>query len=332
MWTMAQWQDQRRVDHIEIKVFSHKFHPRFRSPTGLPNLKFCDGAVQDFWNATNNFDRVSALGQMVSLANAFIAGFVALPAVGGQDPRYLAPIQGLLAQAVAELNLICGAGTAAARAADILALSTAVVPALKVVLINVFYIAAVGVVPVIGPIDADIDTQVLNANGMAAFTTARIQVRRNNAVATVITNHNGDSILMTDLARAGMFTEGNLSIFRLISALNPLALPGLIDVVFVETFVDDDIQGFTARVHATAIYSGVQPAARPVVIVRRTPSPGGNATHPTTLAHEIGHALTTCGQHSDAANSLMAGGAGRNGVNQLSVGEMAWFRNNPYAA
>jgi hypothetical protein len=332
MWTTAQWMDARRVDHIEIKVFGHKFHPRFRDPDGRPNLKFCDPAVQAFWDATNNFDKVSALGQIVSLASAFIAGFVALPTVGGQDPRYLAPIQGLLAQAVADLNLICGAGTAVARDQDIVALGTGVVPAQKVVLINVFYIAAVGVVPVIGPIDAQIDAQVLAANGMAAFTTARVLVRRNNIAATVISAHNGQSILMTDLARAGKFHEGQLSIFLLISLLNPLVLPGTIDVVFHDAFVDDDVQGFTARVHEAAVYSGAQPAARPIVLVRRTPSPGGDATHPTTLAHEIGHALTTCGQHSALPDDLMAGGANRNGVNLLTVGEMAWFRNNPYAA
>ena len=332
VWTLDQWKQARRVDHLQINILGAKFNPRFRDPQGRPDLKVFDAQVAAFWAADNNFDKVSALASIVADTSDYIGGFVALPNPGGQDNRYLTPVQGLQAQAQGELNLICGGGTAVQRDQDIVNLNNAVVPAPKVALVNVYYIGVHGSpAPNLAAIDAFIDNHINVANGLACYTTARLTIARHNPNATLITDFNGESILYTDQQNAGLFHEGARSIFLLIGLLNGLAPApaGRIDLVYHEGFVADDVQGFTAR--TAGLYSGRTPNARPIVLVRRTPGPGGALTHPTTLAHEMGHALCECGQHASNANDLMSGGATRNGVNNLSIGQMAWFRNNPYA-
>ncbi|MCX6593061.1 MAG: hypothetical protein NTZ56_16205 [Acidobacteria bacterium] len=329
MWTLDRWKEARRVDHVTLNVLGFKFHPRFRDPDGRPNLKVFDAFVTAFWQANNNFDKVTALGEIVAATSQYIAGFVALPAPGGQDLRYLTPVQDLLAEANNDLNLICTVAAAVQRNADIVAMANNQVIVQKVVLVNVFYLAAVGAVPNLVPIDQLIDGHIVIANGLASFTAANLQVARHNAVATLVTDFNGESILVEGGPGAGLFDESRLPIFRLIGYLNAIALPGRVDVVYHDGFVDADVQGFTAR--RSGVYSGRTPNARPVVLVRRTPSPGGGLTHPTTLAHELGHALTDCGQHAAQPDDLMAAGAIRGAVNQLSFGEKAWFRHNPFA-
>jgi hypothetical protein len=330
MWTLAQWQRVRRVDHLTIHLLVKTFHPRFRDPAGRPNLKVFDPMVSAFWLATNDFDKVSVLGEIVARAAEFIDWFGALPAP--QPPaRYLIAVQRLLAEVQAELSQICGALGAVQRSADIVAISNNHALAAKVATINVFYVAAVGgPAPVVDAIDQVIDAHIVIANGLGAFTTAGLTIRRQNAAATVITDNNGHSILATAGPNIGKFQEDGRSIYDLILLLNAQHPVGRVDVVYLEEFAHDDVQGFTARPASPLTYSSVKPAQRPVVVVRRTPGQGGAVTHPTTLAHEMGHALTECGQHSARPNDLMASGDIRNAVNHLSIGNMAWFRDNPY--
>jgi hypothetical protein len=72
------------------------------------------------------------------------------------------------------------------------------------------------------------------------------------------------------------------------------------------------------------------PVKRPIVTVTLYPPAAGFATQPTTLAHELGHALTGDPDHSRDADCLMAGGNIRNAQNTLSDGRVGWFRNNPW--
>ena len=144
MWTLERWKEARRVDHVTLNVLGFKFQPRFRDPDGRPNLKVFDAFVNAFWPANNNFDKVTALGEMIAATSRYIAGFVALPAPGGQDNRYLTPVQDLQGEANDELNLICTAAGAVQRNADIVAMANNQVIAQKVVLVNVMYLAAVG--------------------------------------------------------------------------------------------------------------------------------------------------------------------------------------------
>ena len=329
MWTLDRWKQARRVDHGTIKIFGAKFHPRLRDPAGRPNLKVFDPYVNAFAQANNNWDKVAALGDIVGTAHQFINAFVPKPNPGGQNVRYKTPVDDLLVEARNELNNICGAGMALGREANIVSMTNNVAVAIRTITVNVIYLAAVGAVPNLVNVDAVIDGQILTANALAAFTTAGLRIVRQNAATHVVTDFNNDSILIQGGANDGLFDESRLPIYRLVGYLNTQVWTGRVDVVYHDGFADQDVQGFTARM--SGVYAGRTPNTRPVVIVRMTPCPGGNLTHPTTLAHEIGHAVTDCGQHSAQPNDLMASGAIRGVANNLSAGERAWFRNNPYA-
>jgi hypothetical protein len=329
MWTLDRWKQARRVDHGSINILGLKFHPRFRDPAGRPNLKIFDPFVNAFHQANNNWDKVAALGDIVGTAHQFINAFVPQPNPGGQNIRYKTPVDDLLVEARNALNIICGLPMSMGREANIVSMTNNVPVAIRTITANVIYLAAVGAVPNLVNIDPVIDGHILTANGLPAFTSAGLRIVRQNAVTHVVTDFNNEPILIQGGANDGLFDESRLPIYRLVGYLNTQVLPGRVDVVYHEGFADQDVQGFTARM--SGLYAGRTPSARPVVIVRMTPCPGGNLTHPTTLAHEMGHAVTDCGQHSTQPNDLMASGAIRGGVNSLSAGEKAWFRNNPYA-
>lgn len=320
MLTLDQWKTARRVDHTSILGF----HPRYRNPAGRPDLKPFDALVTACHTATNNFDRVTALGALLAAAQAFHM------AAGGAAGRYRTPVQNVLAQAVQDLNVICGAAQGHGRNLDIIRAATGQPLVQKTITANVFYIAQVGAAPVLAPIDAIIDAHILTANTLASFVAAGIRVQRSNAAATVVTNHGGDSILLTapaPLAMIGKFQDSAAGGERLIAECGAIPRAGRVDIVYVDEYDQADIQGRTFR--AGQNYNGAVPV-RPIVTVRLTPAAGGGASHPTTLVHELGHALTGDSGHSADAAMLMASGNIRGAVNDLSPGHVGWFRRNAH--
>jgi hypothetical protein len=123
---------------------------------------------------------------------------------------------------------------------------------------------------------------------------------------------------------AGKLQDSTTGGDRLITALNAIGGAG-VDVVFLQEYDQNDIQGRAFRVGQN--YNGFSPN-RPIVTARTTPAVGGAPTHPTTLLHEICHAISSNGDHIQDPDNLMANGAIRNGRNLLSSGQIGWYRNN----
>lgn len=320
MITLDQWRTARRVDHTWL----FGYHPRFRNPAGHPNLKGFDALVTACHAANNTFDRVTALGALLAAAQAHQV------AAGGVAVRYRTPVQNLIAQAAQDLNVICGAAHAHARNLSIVRAAAGLALAQKTITANVFYIAPVGAAPVPAPIDAIIDAHILTANTLGSFVAAGIRVQRSNAVATVLTNHGGQSLLLTapaPLAMIGKFQDSAAGGERLIAECGAVPRPGRVDIVYLDEYDQADIQGRTFR--AGQSYGPAVPV-RPIVTVRLTPAAGGGASHPTTLVHELGHALTGDSGHSADAAMLMASGNIRGAVNDLSPGHVGWFRHNAH--
>ena len=145
-------------------------------------------------------------------------------------------------------------------------------------------------------------------------------------------DQNGVSFLLTAQMGAPVQVQGTFQDSmgggnRLIDYCNTLPRTADVDVVYVPAFDQDDIQGRTFR---AGVGQNNHVPLRPIITVRVTPPQGAGATHPTTLAHEMGHALCTEPGHSASANELMTAGHNRNGTNSLTLGQMAWFCNNPY--
>ena len=324
--TLAQWKNTRRVDHLNI--FGH--HPRVRGQSlGLTDLKVFDADVAAVAQANNNFDRVTMLGVVIQSTRLYLS----LPA-GTVLPRYVAAVNKLFASATIDLNLICGGAYQAPRTADLDALEVNHALGPKNVTLNIFYLAPVGAAPAVGPVDVLINAHILNANNAHGHNRAGITFARANPVATVATQTAaGDSILNpviqeVPLQHQGKLAEGGNGGRRLITYCNASAgAANSIDVVYVDNYEDPLVLGKTYRANATTY--GVVPV-RPITTVTRNPPPAGAATSPTTLAHELGHALTSESGHSTDVNNLMAGGLIRNANNILGDGQVAWFRNNPY--
>ena len=325
MMTLAVWQNTRRVDHLDILGSQ----PRWRDlPSAQANLKGFDADVTAFGTANNNFDKVTVLGRLLQSTRAYLA----LPA-GTVPARYTNAVNALDMAVQNDLNQICGGAYQPPRTADIVALGGAL-PALapKNVSLNIFYLVPVGAAPVVGPIDVIINAHIANANNAAGYQRAGINFARTNPAATVVSQTAaGDSILLPAVLAVpahlqGKFADGGNGGPRLITYCNASAgAANSIDVVYLDHYDQNDVQGRTFR--AGKDYGGVTPT-RPIVTVTLNPPAAGVATQPTTLAHELGHALTSDADHSLDANCLMAGGAIRNAADTLSDGLVGWFRNN----
>ena len=85
-------------------------------------------------------------------------------------------------------------------------------------------------------------------------------------------------------------------------------------------------QGVTTRPNTATVNPRPN---RPYVAVSEVAVAVG--TYPTTLVHELCHVLTGSGDHSVDANNLMADGNIRNGVNQLTFGQIAMIHRSPFA-
>lgn len=324
MMTIPAWKALRRVDHLDLGLF----HPRFRARNAntRPDLKVFDPMLMRLIAAQNDYDRVVQLGDIIAAASNLIAGMAVHP------QRYQNPVTALLADAVNDMNQICGVAGAAQRDQDIVNMSNNIPLVQKTVSINTYFIAAVGAnAP--GGIDQLIDDHIDEANHLPGYISAGLRVARTNAHVNLITQHNNQSILPTNGPDTGKFQEGKRSIFDLIQYMNARGGNGAsVDVMYVDELSADDVQGFTARTGPTAVYSGVKPAHRPIVFVRRTPSPIAVInTYDTTLAHELGHALSDSGAHSLDPLDLMSSGAIRQMANNLSLGAKAWYRHSPCA-
>jgi hypothetical protein len=329
MMTLAVWKNTRRVDHVDLG----KFHIRWRSkPSDLADLKVFDADVTAFAAANNNFDRVTVLGRLLQQTTAYrTLGPNVFP------DRYSNAVNALHMAVTNDLNQICGA-LQPARTADILAASS-VHPVLapKNVALNIFYLVPVGAAPsaleLLG-VDVRISAHINQANNAPGYEQAGITFYRTNAAAVVARQTAaGQSILLpvaadVPVASRGRFADGGNGGPRLITYCNASGgAAKSIDVVYLDHYDQADVQGRTFR--AGVDYGGSIPA-RPIVTVTLNPPADGNATYPTTLAHELGHALTSDPDHSLDASCLMAGGAIRNGNNTLSPGLIGWFRNNPW--
>ena len=203
--------------------------------------------------------------------------------------------------------------------------------------INVIILTPVGAaVPAL--VAAKVATDILNANACLGYQQAALTL--NNIAAgghTHITQHAGNSILLTNPpappAAAGKINpDSNISGERLINYCNSLAgLPAhTVDVVYVPDFELPGVSGRTFRAGQTYCPGAVTPT-RPIVMMNANPPAAAALTSPTTLAHELGHAICNNGEHDSDGNTLMADGNNRTAINALSVGQRAWMCSNPYA-
>lgn len=327
MLSINEWKNIRRVDHVNLGVF----HPRHRTQTaGVAPMDAFDVNVAAYPAATNNFDKVTLLGAIIRRARV---DYLTAP-VGTIPQRYLDAVQRLYASAVQDMNQICGVLGHSHRLLDLEKIGRGTPLPGKIVTLNVFFIAPIGAAPVIGPIDATIDNHINHANLAAGFAAANLSFVRSNAVAQVISaTAAGESILLPSITAVpahmqGKFADGAAGGERLIEFLNNSGgAAKSIDIVYLDHYDQADVQGRTFR--AGADY-GSKSAARPIVTVTLNPPADGAATYPTTLAHELGHAITGEPGHSTAPDNLMAGGSIRMGTDRLPDGLRAWFRNSAY--
>ena len=285
-----------------------------------------DPLVQAHAGAATQLDRVIALGDIIDLTTSFLTNFA------GAN-RYTQAVQALQNAAVQDLNAAFP-GTAAQIRQDIVATANGQVLAQKQVQLNVFYLVVVGANPVLAPIDTIINTHITNANNSKAFQDARLVVNRVNAVATLISQTaGGHSILLTSPPApnnmAGKLQDSWDGGERVITVCNASNAAGRVHIVYLDDYDQNDIQGRTFQA-GKGYPPGNTVPAKPIVTVRLTPAVGGGPTHATTLLHELGHALSSNGEHIQSPDNLMAAGAVRNGVNGLSPAQIGWYRNNPW--
>ncbi|MGH7460715.1 MAG: hypothetical protein ACREMA_06760 [Longimicrobiales bacterium] len=328
MLSLVQWQNVRRVDHVDLGPASIRFRG---VAAGLTNLKIYDGDVAAYPAAANDFDRVTILGRIVQQTRSYLN----LPA-GTVSQRYVNAVNALMQSALQDLTLICGGAYQATRNADLLRLAQNGALAPKTITVNVLYLAPIGAVPNVIPIDATINQHIAQANANGGYQRAGISVVRANAAAVVATQTAaGQSILLpagggVPANQVGRFADGGEGGRRLITYCNARALaPSSIDLAYLDNYEQqqNDVQGRTYRVGDTSV--GIA-SNRPIVCVTLNPPAAGNATYPTTVAHELMHALTGCPTHSGDVNNLIAVGSTRNMNANITDGQIAWMRNNPW--
>jgi hypothetical protein len=329
MMTLHQWENTRRVDHISLPG---GLNPRFRGNAGPgpQNLKGLDAFVQACAQAQDDWMRVQALSSVVQQAAAQSAA-----ALGQVNQRYVTAVQALLNSAQTDLNLLCGAGSQLNRTTDLVALHANNPLVQRTVHLNVYYLAPLGANPNVAPIDAIINQHITNANQLGCYQTANITFQRVNAAAVVATQTAGAaSILLPAVAAVplhnqGKFADGGVGGQRLVEYMDASgAAAHTVDIVYLDNYetAQNDVQGRAYRTNDPTLAPN-----RPIVTITLNPPAGGAATYPTTLAHELGHALTGCPVHIGDPNNLMSAGSVRNGADTLSHGQIGWLRNNPWA-
>jgi hypothetical protein len=343
MLTVAQWKQSRRVDHFKIVSFNVRYR-------GNPDqqLKDFDQLVTDYHAALTDQARMIALGEIIARATAFGAG--------AHAAQTQTPVTALAAAAEQDLRLLL-AGRDVDTDGAITALRTP--PAtwgVRRVRVQTWI-----VVPdaqrnqSFGRIDTMIDAHLLAANTLYAGQGMRLSVVRRNAVSTVssrvdkdteatrtnsLLDYTPDPATITDASRpflaqmqasAGKFSMEARS--RIAGWLNNQTVPAdTVDLVYVPSFAEDDAQGLTTRPHSTGLATTPD---RPYVTIGWNPLnaatfPTAALTFPTTLAHELLHALMDEGTHTSDADNLMAGGSNRNGTNVISTAQMAIARNSTF--
>ena len=331
MFTSGQWKDLRRVDHVKFIGFSfsrgvYLANPRWRrfDANHRPDLKVFDPFVDQANQAQNGFDRMTALARIIDTGYHLIQN---RQAAGHAGDRYSNAVDALHNRAVLDMNQIVGAHYQQAMEDYITGVNR---PARTIRINRLLIKPNAGAVSAVDA--AAIGQQIQSANAAAAFQGAQIDVATVGAITRIHQDANNQPFLLgpaAPLALQGSFQDSAVGGERLIDYCNSLQHDADMDVVFLDAFDQSDVQGRTFR--ALNSYNGHAPR-RPIVAVRLTPVAGGAATHPTTLLHELGHALCSEPSHSLAPDNLMAGGAIRSGVDQLSPGQMAWFCNNPYVS
>jgi|GEM_PF-5062063 len=328
--TPAEWRLARRVDHINVLGQGPRVLGRNNPAT--PNLKVWDADVAAYPAQTNLFDRMTVLGRLIASTSQWLQGPGA--ALAG---RYQGAVTALLNSAITESSVIAGALHQAARVADTITAAAGGPLVPKQVIVNAIYVHPVGAPPTLvqqAAINTIINQHIHNANVSGAFVAAALTLNRPAAGLTLVSaTAAGDSILLehppAPASMAGKLQDSALGGTRLVMVCNaqPAALG--VDIVYVEDFDQNDIQGRTFR--GGVDYGGAVPL-RSIVAVRVQPPAlaGAAATHGTTLLHEMCHALTHVPDHSLDPNNLMASGNIRNGANQLTAGQIGWMRNNAY--
>lgn len=315
MMTLDQWKTARRVDHDRVVFLGKVFNRRTRPRPPYADLKAFDADVMGFHAAQAKFDKIVFLGDILADTDQFIRN-----APVGLEARYLTAVRALKDSAQDELARLCNdANPPNQIAQDVVALARGTALAPKTATVKTYYCVPPGSAFTRGAIDGTINNHLVTANGL--FNPAGVQVTRVNTQALPIPAQFNNRPVLTN----GRFDEVRESAFVLVKFLNTQAGASM-HVVYIERFQDDDVQGFCCRRGGT--YSGAT-ADRPIVVVTLTPPGAGAATYNTTLAHELTHGLTTEGTHADNPDSLMAGGANRNGTNDTSLALLAWLRNNP---
>ncbi len=326
MWTLARWKSERRVDHVKIGPFN----PRYRGRPDL-DLKALDEPVGRYERANNFQDRISALGEII----AKTAGYTA----ADHAQNTYAPVNDLAQEAGVELQQkLEGTSIPYNAMSEALKGSPGELPPMKVVL-KTYALCVVGAEA--GPIpDLDdlIDEHVEQANAVFNQNGASLTILRGTPRAEVIScikKEDGDTAdnsflnasSLPGYFKKGLFGDlGRANLARYFNA-TPALFKNSVEVVYVPEFDQDDVQGVTTRPSTKDVK--VKPQ-RPFVAINRTMKSG--TTYPSTLVHELVHALIDNGDHSSDEDNLMAEGSKRNGKNALTFGQICALRSNPTAS
>jgi hypothetical protein len=330
MLTLERWKQIRRVDHLTLPGLSFRrgfywAHPRFRNPANRPDLKVYDRWVRDYHAANNDFDRVNQLCHILQTTSNFIDQ-------RDTNDRYDQAVNELHNQTITEMNRICGDQHQQAMENYI----TGQARPARQILINIIVVTVHGTLMPRGVLQT-LATHIRSANACPGFQSANLSVRRANQINTHLTRYQTQSITLThppapENVVGKVHPDMGISGGRLISYCNNLGTVNgakCIDVVYIPDFEVSDTAGMTLRAGKQRQSGTPQ---RPIILINMNPSRalrerGGLET---TLAHELGHAICSCGEHAADAANLMAGGDNRNGNDQLSFGQRAWFSSNPW--
>jgi hypothetical protein len=343
MLTVTQWKQARRVDHVKVAAFNI----RYRGNPDL-QLKAFDQLVTDYHAGLTDQARLIALGEIIASATAFAAG--------AHTAQTQTPVAALATAAEQDLRLLlAGRDVAADGAVGELRALPATWGARQVRVNTWIVVPDAQRAQNFSHIDAMIDAHLLAANQLYAGQGMRLSAVRRNAVSTVSSraDPNAEATRTNSLldftpdptslpdglrpflaqlqASAGTFSMEARS--RIAAWLNTKAMPAsTVDLVYVPAFAEDDAQGLTTRPHSTGLATTPD---RPYVTIGWNPLsavafPTAAVTFPTTLAHELLHALMDEGTHTADANNLMAGGSNRSGTNVISTAQMAVARNSTF--
>ncbi len=332
MFTLAQWKNVRRVDHITLPGFSVRrgfywAHPRVRGVENRPDLKIYDPWVEAFNMANNDIDKISQLGLIIEAA----ALILSQRDTDGYKDRYYEVINTLQNHALAGVNKICGAGNQQAMENYITNRGRAA----KRIYINVIIVTKHGELVPHGILNK-INTHITAANGV--FQDANISVHRASKVNTHLTQYQGESITLAGpdvppRVVGKVLPASTKSGGRLINYCNSIGNNNgatCVDVAYIPDFELSDVGGMTLRAGNQYCEGGIP--QRPIILVNSNPSQGlmDRGGINTTLAHELGHAISGYGSHSASADNLMAGGDIRNGNDNLTLGQRAWYNSSQW--